>query len=62
MNKDRLKLCREFSSAKTIAECKKEALRSTWQELRVRDEIRRELELALELHLYKNRPWYKKLI
>jgi hypothetical protein len=61
MNKDRLNLCKSFTTAKTIEEIKKEKdkkeIDDYWEEQRKKQEIRRFLNRLC----YQRRPWYKKI-
>ncbi len=61
MNKDRLKLCTSFTTAKTIEEIKKEQAQKArddfWEEQRTKEAMR----LFLRQLCYRKRPWYKKI-
>lgn len=64
MNKDRLKLCTSFTTAKTIEEIKKEKAQKAqkarddfWEEQRTKEAMR----LFLRALCYRKRPWYKKI-
>ena len=54
MNKERLKLCKDFTNAKTIKElnCEKDELAK---------KIAKDIMVAVAWAEYKRRPWYKKL-
>jgi K+/H+ antiporter YhaU regulatory subunit KhtT len=61
MNKDRLKLCKDFATAKTIEEERKDRDKAQRVAERETRELAQKIARLVQYVQYKNRPWYKRI-
>lgn len=61
MNKNRLRLCSEFTNAETLEQKKKRENKEYWERKENIREMARSLDRAIRYVAYQNRPWYKKI-